>query len=871
MAYHSVKHPRVQGDIPPAEFCVYPPLVAADVDVTERLEGGEVCGIVRRRPSSRYFLLRHNEYQLFCDIDGCHTVVELAGQKIAPGAVVRFLSKLDSLGVLARGGGNTRIIAHQAQSHLYRRIHLFNPDRLLERLDRLIGWAFTAQLILLSFVLIFIVAIALSAKAPEVASYTRYVFGEYGLVLILLFVLGIAVSHELAHGLACKHFGGEVRDVGVLVIFYILPAFYCNTTDMYRFERKSRRLWVIFAGIYWQLVIGAGGALVWLIAVPQTVMADFAFILFLAGTFNLLINCNPLVKLDGYYALSQVVAVPNLQKTAFGYFRHSIERFIRIAAAIETPRQRRLSEKRAFLVAYCCCSAVYSVVLVWLILGWVGPPLMEYLGFAGVLITVSLAFLFTKNLWLYLGKGILNIASLLYRRIIKSYLDAVEGARTMSESTALEKTDSALAVKPGEVMTSSGQDRGVLIYRRRKTVIKIALAVIALAILIAPWDASSGSDCSLVLPPGRESAARAGADAVLTDIYVRPGDVVAEGGRLARLASSDIEDRLTQLNGEIVSLEANGLRLQDELRVRNEMTLSASLKERERQTMATELRAELSQVASANEGIGFPASLAVLQSDVELKQVKLSHNRLEVQRYKKLLEQDLIGAQQYDLVANTANVSEKELEQARARLQSALVEHRRLANSIQTSSLVAETEARAARSNFEALIADIHANRMQLESIKHRRDILQREFESLDVKAPRSGVVLGDDLQKLTGRRYSRGEEIIRVGELSEFVLRVEVSEREVASVRPDSPVRFKLKTLPGRTFFGRVSKIEAEAALDQYGHRFYPVEVYVENSEGVLRPGMSGFARISFGRKSIGLILAERLWNGLRPELWLF
>jgi hypothetical protein len=33
----------------------------------------------------------------------------------------------------------------------------------------------------------------------------------------------------------------------------------------------------------------------------------------------------------------------------------------------------------------------------------------------------------------------------------------------------------------------------------------------------------------------------------------------------------------------------------------------------------------------------------------------------------------------------------------------------------------------------------------------------------------------------------------------------------------------------------------------------------------------MTGFARISFGRQSIGIILAEKLWHSLRPEMWLF
>ncbi|HSE98778.1 MAG TPA: efflux RND transporter periplasmic adaptor subunit, partial [Blastocatellia bacterium] len=189
----------------------------------------------------------------------------------------------------------------------------------------------------------------------------------------------------------------------------------------------------------------------------------------------------------------------------------------------------------------------------------------------------------------------------------------------------------------------------------------------------------------------------------------------------------------------------------------------------------------------------------------------------------------------------------------------------------ETTSLVAETDARAARSSFEALISELHANRQQLESLRQRKEILEREYQGMNILAPRAGVVLGDDLHKMLGRRYSRGEEICRIGELEKFTLKIDVSEREIARVRLDSPVRFKLKTVPGRTFTGQVSKIDAEPSTGEQGQRFYPVEVLVENSDGLLRPGMTGFARISFGRQSIGIILAEKLWHTLRPETWLF
>src|SRR4029453_4905594 len=109
--------------------------------------------------------------------------------------------------------------------------------------------------------------------------------------------------------------------MGVLLIYYVLPAFYCNVTDIHRMARKSERLWVIFAGIYWQLLVSAGGGLLWLVATPYTLLADFALLLFIGGSFNILINCNPLIKLDGYYALSQAVGVVNLQARSSEYVR----------------------------------------------------------------------------------------------------------------------------------------------------------------------------------------------------------------------------------------------------------------------------------------------------------------------------------------------------------------------------------------------------------------------------------------------------------------------------------------------------------------------------------------------------------------------
>jgi putative peptide zinc metalloprotease protein len=832
-------------------YCFYPPRLASEVDITEQIEGSTARYVVRNRATSRYFIVGQREYEVLKRIDGASVLLDIAmppvGLRISHQTAIRFLNKLDSLGLLARGGedayGARLQPAAYASRHggLYIRFHLFNPDRLLAWLDRKLGWALTRPFIIASFVFMAVVAVLLLIRADEVVAYTAYTYSEYGLATVLVSVFVIAITHEFAHGLACKHFGGEVNEVGVLMIFYVLPGLYCNVTDIYRVGGRRERLWTVSAGIYWQMLVSAVGALIWLVATPQTLLADFAFLVFVGGTFNILINCNPLIKLDGYYALSQLIGVHNLQARSSQHVRRWFARLIGAEGNAGVHAFTEQGWLHEFYVGYWVCSVIYSVILVWFILGWAGGAFMDNLGLVGVLLTVTLAALLTRRWW-----------------------SPILGASRGGLIAPLVKL---VVGKGAGQMQKAEQDQQARRWRPR--LIKAALVMIVLVVLAAPWEASTGSDCTLTLPAGREVAVRANTDAVLAEVYVQPGDVVAQGAKIAHLTNPEIEDRLTQLNAEIARLDTNTSRIEEELRMRSESLLSASFKQQQRQRLASELKEELKQIAGGTAHL--PPAFAALESEVELKQIELEYNRREVERYKKLYEQGLVGSQQYDAAVNAARLSEKELERARARLQAALIEHRRLTNSTETDSLVAQAEARAARSNFEALITELHANRQQIESLRQRRDILQREYQGMNITATSAGVVLGEDLRKMIGRRYSRGEEICRIGELEKFLLKIDVSEREIAQVRLEAPVRFKLKTVPGRTFTGKVSKINAEPVTNQYGQRFYPVEVTVENSDGLLRPGMTGFARISFGRQAIGLILAEKLWQALRPELWLF
>ena len=166
---------------------------------------------------------------------------------------------------------------------------------------------------------------------------------------ILLLVLG--GIHEFGHGLTCKHFGGDVHQMGFLLI-YFTPAFYTDTTDILLFKRGSQRQWVIFAGIWIELVLCGLSGVVWYFSPVGSVLNDIAYkMMLLSGIQGALLNLNPLIKADGYYALSQFFNIDNLREDSFAFLRAWAEKYllrhdIDLAPGQQAPAPHFLSLRR---------------------------------------------------------------------------------------------------------------------------------------------------------------------------------------------------------------------------------------------------------------------------------------------------------------------------------------------------------------------------------------------------------------------------------------------------------------------------------------------------------------------------------------------
>jgi putative peptide zinc metalloprotease protein len=235
------------------------------------------------------------------------------------------LSRLHEAGLLvsdAAGQGEELLQRHRTQ-RLRRwslawtqltaiRFRGINPDAALTTVHWRCRWLFSRTAAVLAALVVLLAASIVvghfdevRARLPELS-----VFADWRNLFWLLATIGfVKVCHELGHALACKHFGGEVPEMGVLLLVFV-PCLYCDVTDAWRFAGKWQRILVSAAGMLVELVTASMATIVWWYAQPGLVQLVALDVMIVSTVHTLAVNGNPLLRYDGYYILSDLVESP---------------------------------------------------------------------------------------------------------------------------------------------------------------------------------------------------------------------------------------------------------------------------------------------------------------------------------------------------------------------------------------------------------------------------------------------------------------------------------------------------------------------------------------------------------------------------------
>jgi CRP-like cAMP-binding protein/Zn-dependent protease len=156
---------------------------------------------------------------------------------------------------------------------------------------------------------------------------------EAAILLALAFFL--TFMHELGHSVVISHYDRKVKSAGFL-IYFGSPAFFVEATDALMLERRQRILQAS-AGPLTELVIAGVASLV-IFAFPASPVSSLLYKFALLNYIVIFLNLVPLLELDGYFILSDLIQVPDLRPRSLEFIQHDLWHKIRTRERL-TPQE----------------------------------------------------------------------------------------------------------------------------------------------------------------------------------------------------------------------------------------------------------------------------------------------------------------------------------------------------------------------------------------------------------------------------------------------------------------------------------------------------------------------------------------------------
>jgi putative peptide zinc metalloprotease protein len=356
--------------------------LAAHVDVVQHRYRGEIWYVLADRMTASHFRCTPAVQQFLTQLDGKHSVAEALNACIGQDGegpperveVLHLLTALQSSQLLLGGvpPDGTALYTQQRavqQSRWLRRlanplaiqIPLLDPDKFLERALPWVSPFFSPLFLWLWFLLLAMTAFGAVNQWSALSVHWEARFLDPGNLLSLWLLYPLVKGlHELGHGFATRRWGGEVHEMGVMLLVFT-PVPYVDASASSAFPSRNQRMVVAAAGIMVELLLTGVALLLWSYSDPG-LLRDLCFnVLVIGGVSTLLFNGNPLLRFDGYYVLSDLLEIPNLRARANQYLGFLLKRYL-LNLQTETAVPVSGSE-RGWLLSFAILAGIYRLLI----------------------------------------------------------------------------------------------------------------------------------------------------------------------------------------------------------------------------------------------------------------------------------------------------------------------------------------------------------------------------------------------------------------------------------------------------------------------------------------------------------------------------
>lgn len=772
----------------------------AGLEFSPQQHQGKSFVVVKDPVTGRYFRFTESQaviLDLLRDPVDAVSLAARASEKLSgaiPVATIEaFLKSLEDKWLLDTPAVQEKLSNVQSQkledrSLLYWKLASINPEKIFAWLLPRTRWAFTEA---------FQVFAAFSILTGFIISYLHWdefsqgvssLFNLHGLLFLWLVTFTVVTIHEFSHGLTCCHFGGKVKEVGFMLI-YFQPAFYCDVSDSWMFPSKRSRMWVTFAGGYSQLVVWGICTMIWRVTSPETLINQIVLVVIVFAGLQTLVNFNPLIKLDGYYMLSDYLEIPNLRLKGWNSLWDWLSGRHRSSRPWKDERAQLIYGLASILFSTTLLISVYAALYTWA---------TSNFAFAGLV-------------------GFAMFSTVTLRRTAGDYLT---GLRAVAARAAVRKY--------------------------RNAGIALALLLIAFA---GRWELKIPAEFKIVAHS--EMAVRSETAGTVVEILVREGTHVSKGQVLARLQDFDKQQRLSELNGNLESK-------------RHELALlRAGARPEEidkRQKLVDTKRIELTNARRIQEQRNaLLRTLAREKSELELDEQTLTRDR-ELSAGGLIAEADLQKAE------NAVKVRHDEISETEQAIN--VLNDTAERDADQKTHELAEAE-----SDLKLLKAGTRPEQIQeaeddVDRLSNDVRILNQELVKTEVRSPIDGVVTTHFVERKLNQHLDPGDELCRIADLEHVIVEMQVPEKELADVHRGNPVTMKARSLPSVDLEGRVDSI-APVAQTVAGQQMVVVQSNLANPDLLLKPEMTGVAKIYCGDRRIIDLITRRLVRWIQTEFW--
>lgn len=487
------------------------PKLEPKIIAREHIEEGVPTVLALIPGEDSLFRVAPHHWRLFQMFDGDSTHEQIAerwtlesGVPTTAEEIRELADQLDSNGLLYRPLAEKHIALTQDQAkerrHRRKKINFgdfteiqftaWNPDSFLTKAYQKLSFVYAPWFTLLTLCLWAFMVYVFASRLGEIWKDTiaYYTFTDKSVADLAEFWLlfGVLIFfHEAAHGLTTKHYGGGVPRMGFMLM-YLAPCFFCDTSQAWIYGRKWQRILTMASGIWVEMIITSIATIVWWGTVPGMWVHDFAYkIMLLNGIMVLLLNLNPLLKLDGYFIFGELVGIADIKEKSTTYISGWMKKHL-CGLPVEVdwvPRRRR-----PLYVFYALAAGAYSYTMLFFV----------------VRLTYNIAHSYTPE-WAFVPA--LGACYVVFKNRIWTFL-------RFMKTVYLDKRERL---------------RGWLQGPR----LAVVVGVVALVLFAPVWHESIAGRFNL--EAARQAVVRTSLPGTVTDVYADEGDLVQAGAPLVKL------------------------------------------------------------------------------------------------------------------------------------------------------------------------------------------------------------------------------------------------------------------------------------------------------------------------------------------------